>query len=324
MIIWTQMGNSEDAFNGPVSVKYDGVIRDLSQVQGARGIKAVGLEWVWVLCLISSFEFLRQIELSIFILAPAYFIFAALIASRQHALGVLLHEAVHRRLCKSFWLNDFVGEWLIAWPLQISLYGYRQQHFAHHRDVGHDEDPDLKRMNRLEKYRFPKSVLEIYVIVLKYIFGYYAISDLKDAVDELVLPIPRHLQIKRVTLYLILAMCAVWFNFWVEFILYWSIPMVTFLFLYLYIRIVAEHGGLPNKGEIFNITRHVNATWVEKIFLGPRNVGYHLDHHLFPSVPFYNLPKLHAHLLEAPVYREKARIVRGYWKGVMMGECIKK
>jgi len=24
------------------------------------------------------------------------------------------------------------------------------------------------------------------------------------------------------------------------------------------------------------------------------NMGYHLEHHMFPRVPYYNLPKLHA------------------------------
>ena len=34
----------------------------------------------------------------------------------------------------------------------------------------------------------------------------------------------------------------------------------------------------------------------------PHNVGLHLDHHIFPSVPFYNLKKLHEILLKDPAY----------------------
>ena len=46
-------------------------------------------------------------------------------------------------------------------------------------------------------------------------------------------------------------------------------------------------------------------------------MGYHLEHHLFPGVPFYNLPKLHLMLMEEEVYQAKAHVTEGYMTGLM-------
>ena len=52
---------------------------------------------------------------------------------------------------------------------------------------------------------------------------------------------------------------------------------------------------------------------LERIFVAPKNVNYHIEHHFFPSVPFYRLPELHAILMSKPGYREGAHVTRTYW-----------
>ena len=37
------------------------------------------------------------------------------------------------------------------------------------------------------------------------------------------------------------------------------------------------------------------------------NMNYHIEHHYFPSIPYYNLPKLHQHLRATVTYRYYAR-----------------
>jgi fatty acid desaturase len=39
----------------------------------------------------------------------------------------------------------------------------------------------------------------------------------------------------------------------------------------------------------------------------PRSIGYHIEHHWYPSVPFYNLPTLHARLMERAEFRAHAQ-----------------
>ena len=41
-----------------------------------------------------------------------------------------------------------------------------------------------------------------------------------------------------------------------------------------------------------------------------RNIGYHIEHHWYPSVPFYNLPQLHARLAAQPELVAHAQVTR--------------
>ena len=54
---------------------------------------------------------------------------------------------------------------------------------------------------------------------------------------------------------------------------------------------------------------------VARFFLQPHHVGYHVEHHLYPGVPHYNLQKLHELLRETPEFAE-ANVVRGYGRAL--------
>jgi len=295
-----------DLYQHKVPLRLDPkIIKSLSQLRPWRSLLQVALEWGFVIFAIAAAEYTWSQSESIWLFLPVYLLCIVWIATRQHAMGVLLHEAVHTRLSHSKMINDFIGEWLLAWPLQISLWGYRRQHFLHHRMVGEDNDPDCSRMRGVEKYTFPKSPRQLNFIFVKYMLGFYAPYDGKEAMDHLVVGIPKRLQVTRIALYV------------------WVIPSSTFLFLFMYIRLVGEHGALKDEGDIFNVTRHVDPTWLERWLIAPNNVNYHLDHHLYASVPFYNLPKLHDALSDNEIYRSRATITEGYFRGLLFGECYR-
>lgn len=46
----------------------------------------------------------------------------------------------------------------------------------------------------------------------------------------------------------------------------------------------------------------------ERWLILPRNIHYHIEHHWYPSVPFYNLPALHIELMKQSGFREQAVI----------------
>ena len=87
--------------------------------------------------------------------------------------------------------------------------------------------------------------------------------------------------------------------------------------MFQYIRSVAEHFGELGYDHLLSSTRTIHANPLERFFLAPHNVSYHLEHHLYPGVPFYNLPALHQMLMEEEEYEEKAHITLGYWNGLM-------
>ena len=74
---------------------------------------------------------------------------------------------------------------------------------------------------------------------------------------------------------------------------------------------MAEHFGVPNDSEIRG-TRSVSAGLIERMIIAPLNVGYHLEHHMFPSVPWFNQRKLRQLLLNEADYASKAHMTQSY------------
>jgi fatty acid desaturase len=74
----------------------------------------------------------------------------------------------------------------------------------------------------------------------------------------------------------------------------------------------AEH-ALTVPGELLTETRTVTSNRLFS-FLNV-NLNYHLEHHLFPGVPWYNLPKVHRILRDdyaqagASIYRSYTRFL---------------
>ena len=66
-----------------------------------------------------------------------------LLAGRQLALAVIVHEAGHHTLFRTEALNQFCGQWLAAKPVFSDMYSYSRDHARHHRLAGTQEDPDL-------------------------------------------------------------------------------------------------------------------------------------------------------------------------------------
>ena len=62
------------------------------------------------------------------------------------------------------------------------------------------------------------------------------------------------------------------------------------------LRFVVEHPGK---------TDHTVSTiswWAERQYFAPYNFNYHMEHHLWPSVPPYRLPEVHRYLRQQGYY----------------------
>ena len=87
---------------------------------------------------------------------------------------------------------------------------------------------------------------------------------------------------------------------------------MTWLQLILRLRSIAEHFGIEHDDREYTGARTTYPNLFDRLFLVSKNVWYHLDHHLYPSVPFFNLPKLHEELNKIPAFKEQAHITHGY------------
>jgi fatty acid desaturase len=66
------------------------------------------------------------------------------------------------------------------------------------------------------------------------------------------------------------------------------------------IRNIAEHAVVPDSDDPLRNTRTTKAGFIERAFIAPYFVNYHLEHHLLMYVPCYNLPAVHAVLMRGP------------------------
>jgi fatty acid desaturase len=252
-----------------------------------------------------------------------YLAAVVVIGSRLHALAILMHEATHYRATPARWLNEMVGE-ILALPVLIKMQEYRKTHFAHHRHVNTLDDPDWIRKLGDSDFAFPKSALEIGAMLLPFAIGvkfFILLHKLKQQSKKYARPSvkPSTLVVVRSIALLVIVSLSIVFKFWDFLILYWIVPLLTSTMVFFQVRSVAEHFAIQSD-HAFNQTRTVISPFWEAWLLAPHNINYHLEHHLYPSVPFYRLPELHSRSMASEEYREKAHITRGYLTGLFQ-EC---
>jgi fatty acid desaturase len=246
---------------------------------------------------------------------PMLYVFAvAFIGSRQHALLVLMHDGVHYRLLRNRRLNDWMSEVILAWPHLVTARQYRKNHFAHHKYLNTAQDPDLKRRKGDPTWLFPQAIPDLAKSLFRDVSGLNAPGMLKLAASVASADtVSTGFLALRYGFYAAVLGIIVYTGALEGFALYWVVPMFTWLMLVMRIRGIAEHHAIDEPDSAYPRTRTTHPTWLERIFLAPKNVNYHIEHHFFPSVPFYRLPELHAILMSKPGYRESAHLTSTYW-----------
>ena len=245
-----------------------------------------------------------------------------IIGARMHALAILMHDATHYRFLKKRKLNDLITNVTSMYPLFSSIENYRQNHLSHHQHLNTEDDPDWMAKLGKSAFRFPQSKQEFITRVLSYFLIYPGVLDAiwflkrfgnKSQVKKKKSTKP----LQRLAYYLILIAVLTYFQLWTAYLMYWVVPYLTTFFMFQYIRSVAEHFGDLEYDHLLNATRSVKPHGLEKFLLAPYQVHYHIEHHLYPAVPFYNLPKLHKLLMDDPSFREQAHFTQGYFPGML-------
>ncbi|MDC1311909.1 fatty acid desaturase family protein [Burkholderiales bacterium] len=237
-----------------------------------------------------------------------------LIGSRQQALFVLVHDAAHYRLFKARWLNDIVGR-VLAMPGGISMCTYRVVHRLHHNHLFEQGDPDMPLIAgypRGRRYLLVKLAKDLSGLnawkSFKYFFGAPVINDdvaiAKRPLDDTAPKLRKAARYDRWWVVawhaglLVISFAGGWL---LEYLVLWLLPLATVMQVFLRLRALLEHGAVTDPSSALRSARtNVGPRWL-MWFLFPHCVNYHIEHHLFPAIPFYNLPKCHALMAERGV-----------------------
>ena len=234
-----------------------------------------------------------------------------LLATRAQALFILAHEAVHYRLYETRWLNDLVGR-LCATPGGISMFSYRVIHRLHHNHLFGRQDPDTPIHGgypRGRAYLAGKLLRDVAGLTAWKTYAYFwgapsaaRIDGAKsDPLGDTSPKLRRDALNDRWAVagfHLALPAAALAFGFFTEYLLLWAIPLWFLLQPLLRFRSILEHGMTTETGDVWHDARtNLGPGWLMWLIF-PHHVHYHLEHHLYPSVPHYNLPRAHRALRE--------------------------
>jgi fatty acid desaturase len=105
-----------------------------------------------------------------------------------------------------------------------------------------------------------------------------------------------------------------------EFLLYRIVPYCTWHIALQYIRLICQRSAVQRTEPPYTVTRTTLARWWESRLRLTRNIHYHIEHHWYPSVPFYDLPALHDHLVAQPSFRRHAVVTTSALSS--LAQCI--
>lgn len=218
-----------------------------------------------------------------------------------NGLPILMHDACHTLLSKNARVNRWLG-YISGAPGLVAVSAYRSIHALHHAHTRTEQDPDSIEDNR------PRSFPLVLVYYLVLVFGIYLYIGTVASTGYS--KANRSLRRDILTEYLLLigTIVALFIAFPASLVFeLWFLPLLVAAQLS-NVRGLAEH-GLTTGGNPFTNTRTVISNPFVSYFMS--NLNYHLEHHLFPGVPCYNLPKLHGVLRE--VYpRAGSSVYRSY------------
>jgi fatty acid desaturase len=229
------------------------------------------------------------------------------IGTRQHALFVIAHDAAHYLLYENRKLNDFAGR-ACATLQGLSMCTYRVIHRLHHNNLYGELDPDTALHGgypRGRSYLVKKLLKDLSGLTAWKTYAYFlgGAPGLNTKTNVALRPLDDTSEKLRsdalsdrnavIVFHVIALVVAAWSGYLVQYLVLWVLPLVTVVQAILRLRAIAEHGATTDFSSPLTAARtNVAPAWLEWLIF-PHRVNYHIEHHLYASVPHYNLPELH-------------------------------
>jgi fatty acid desaturase len=216
-----------------------------------------------------------------------------------HDLLVQGHEGTHELISRNRPVNDLLT-WFTLALAGISAEAHRRFHLDHHHYAHTAQDPEYQFFDRVVRgvpgwaYFFIPAFAQIGVNA----YGFK--NNMPASVRRRIVLELGGAVILHGTLAFVLG--------WRRYLLFVIAPMVTGLYVASVLRAVTEHHDVTAGSEWTNARSMVTHPFMEFLW---SNVNYHLEHHLYPSVPYHALPQLRRAL--AAEYRtHQSHIENGY------------
>jgi len=246
----------------------------------------------------------------------AFAVAFVLVASRQYALLILLHDSFHSLLHPSRRVNYLLGALLVGAFCGSSFWGSRAAHLEHHRKLGEPDDPEffLHCAAEPNEKRTPAAFARHFLVLIsgrQVLYSYFGGDSGCSALQRLRKALPRMLPV--VPAQALLLALFVWAGAWTAYFTLWVLPLLTLVVLFNGLRAFCDHANVSDQpgAKEHRLVSYISSP-LERFFLAPFHMNYHAEHHLFPYVPHYKLPALRRKIMTSPDHCSLVQWRRGY------------
>jgi fatty acid desaturase len=227
------------------------------------------------------------------------------VGTRFYALFVIGHDGLHRRLFADRAANDLVSDLFILAPIGAITRINNRNHLAHHRYLATEMDPDrhkhacFNKTDLTELLAYMSGLMSIVTSARNVFLPERPAGATEESVRERYTA--RDLVILAGVQLTLVAGLSWTFGWW-GWPVMWVAPVYLFTYLGDSIRSFAEHSHpqADAKADEHRLITYVSSP-LERLFLAPMNMNLHAAHHLWVSIPYYNLPKADALMRAHPL-----------------------
>lgn len=269
-------------------------LRELRRVRLSRVLRDTILGWLGILvgfALVWAYPTWYVVLLAI-----------PLIGTRYYSLLIVGHDGLHRTLFESPKRSDLWNDLLIIGPIGAVTHLNRRNHMRHHGQLATLPDPDRYKYVGANKTSRLQLLLVLTGLphVLRAVANVFLPSRGRKTEETGEAPpsskpdgyTARDLAI-IVGWQAFLIGGLSWLIGWWAYPLLWLLPIYAFGFVADIVRVFCEHSALEDDRTADKTMRLVSFTSnvVERQFFAPHNMNCHIAHHLWPAIPYYNLPE---------------------------------
>jgi fatty acid desaturase len=222
-----------------------------------------------------------------------------------HDLLVQGHEGTHDLISRNPRVNDLFT-WFTLALAGISAEAHRRFHLDHHHYAHTAQDPEYQFFDRVVRgvpgwaYFLIPAFAQI---------GVNAYGFEKKMPAEV-----RGRIVVELAGVIVLHAAMALFLGWQRYLLFVLLPMVTGLYVASVLRSVTEHHDVTEGSAWTNARSIVTHPLIEFLW---SNVNYHLEHHLYPAVPYHALPELRR-ALTADYRAHQSNVENGYGRTALV------
>ena len=231
------------------------------------------------------------------------------IGTRFYALFIIAHDGLHRRIFPNRTMNDLWNDAFILGAIGAITRINRSNHMTHHSNLATPEDPD--RFKYLNQNKNTHLLFASFLTGLSFVFRAVVnvfVDQGNDTKEKKFVKSNRDsYQFRDIIILIAWQVILIgglsYFIGWWAYPVLWLLPVYLFVFVADLVRVFSEH-SMPIADDLADKSIRLisfESNFLEKQFFAPNNMNFHAVHHLWPSIPYYNLPTADALVRDSSV-----------------------